>query len=212
MTRKLLIPFLLAAAGLTGCESMAYLLYVWWPGAREKKVAAQFAELPGKSVVVVVYCDRGVQYEYPNVCLSLSSAVADELAKNVKGLDVVDPRRVVKYQDGNIYWDEMDKTQLGKAFGADFVLFISLVEYGTREPGSLNLYRGRINAQASLYKTSLDERKARLWRGKAIRVVYPEHDPTGLLRENDRSVRDKTEAIFADKLAKRFYDHKVPIE
>jgi hypothetical protein len=86
------------------------------------------------------------------------------------------------------------------------------VEYGTREPGSLNLYRGRINAQASLYKTSLDERKARLWRGKAIRVVYPEHDPTGLLRENDRSVRDKTEAIFADKLAKRFYDHKVPIE
>jgi len=206
------IPFLLAAAVLTGCEPMAYFLYVWWPGAREKKVKAEFAGLPGKSVVIVVYCDRRVQYEYPNVCLSLSSAAASRLAGNVKNLNVIDPRRVVKYQDGNIYWDEMDKTQLGKAFGADFVLFLSLVEYSTREPGSLNLYRGRINAQASLYQTSLPEREARVWRGQAIRVVHPEHDPTGLLRESDRSVRDKTEAIFADKLAKKFYDHKVPIE
>jgi hypothetical protein len=209
---KLVIPFLLAAAAVTGCEPMAYFLYVWWPGAREKKVKAEFAGLPGKNVVIVVYCDRRVQYEYPNVCLSLSSAAASQLAGNVKDVSVVDPRRVVKYQDGNIYWDEMDKTQLGKAFGADFVLFLSLVEYSTREPGSLNLYRGRIHAQASLYQTSLPEREARVWRGQAIRVVYPEDDPTGLLRESDRFVRDKTEAIFADRLAKKFYDHKVPIE
>jgi hypothetical protein len=210
MTRRLLIPFLLAATALTGCEAARYFTYLFAPGS--DKVAAEFAELPGKSVVIVVYCDKRVQYEYPDVCLSLSSAVAEQLAKNVKDVNVIDPRRVVKYQDGNIYWDELDKTQLGKAFGADFVLFISVVEYSTREPGSLNLYRGRITAQVSLYKTSLPEREARIWRESSIRVVHPKHDPTSLLRESDRSVRDKTEAIFADKLAKKFYDHKVDAE
>ena len=212
MTRKLLIPLLLAAVTLTGCQPMAYFLYLVWPGSRTRKVKAEFAGLPGKSVVIVIYCDKRVQYEHPNVRLSVSSAVAGELEKNVDDITVIDSRRVVKYQDGNIYWDEMEKTQLGKSFGADFLLFVSLVEYSTREPGSLNLYRGRINAQAGLHQASMPEREARLWRNKAIRVIHPKDDPTGLLRDDDRAVREKTEAIFADKLAKKFYDHEVPIE
>jgi len=210
MTRKLLIPFLLAATSLAGCHLGKFLVYLVAP--QTKKVAAECPKLPGRSVVIVVYCDRRVQYEYPNVCLSLSSAVAEELARNVKKLNVIDPRRVVRYQDGNIYWEEMDKTQLGKAFGADYILFLSLVEYGTREPGSLNLYRGRINAQVSLYDVSMPERDARVWQARSLRAVYPEHSPAGVLRESDGAVRDKVERLFADKLAKKFYDHKVRIE
>lgn len=211
-TWKLLIPLALAAGVLGGCEQTAYVLYVLWPGAHERKVPAEFSGLRDKNVAVIVYCDKPVDYEYPHVRLSISSAVAGQLGKNVKKIKVVDPRRVVKYQDENIYWDEMDKTALGKAFGADCVLFISLVEYNTREPGSLNLYRGRITAQVGVYDVSLPERKARAWRGRDIRVVHPKHDPTGSLGESDRAIRDKTERIFADLLAKKFYDHKVPIE
>ena len=212
MMRKLCLPMLLAAVTLSGCKETAFFLYALWPGARDREVKAEFAGLAGKSVVIVVYCDRRVQYEYPNVCLTVSSAVGGQLAKNVEGLTLIDPRRVVKYQDGNIYWDEMDKTALGKAFGANFVLFISLVEYSTREPGSLNLYRGRINAQVSLYDGALGERDARVWRDRSIQTVYPKHTATGVLRDSDRGIRGKTEAIFANTLAKRFYDHKVPIE
>jgi len=210
--RKMCLALLLSAVTLSGCKQAAFFLYALWPGAREKKVKAEFAGLAGKSAVIVVYADKRVQYEYPNVCLTLSSVIGGQLTKNVKGLTLIDPRRVVKYQDGNIYWDEMDKTALGKAFGADFVLFVSLVEYSTREPGSVNLYRGRINAQVGLYDASLGERDARVWRNRSVRVVYPEHTSTGVLRDSDRGIRGKTEAVFADTLAKRFYDHKVPIE
>ena len=212
MNRKLLLLLLLPAALLCGCNVMAYTLYVLFPGSREKTIEAEYAGLDGNSVAVVVYADRATRYEHFEVRRSVSAAVLGELVRHVDEVDVIDPARVVKYQRENIYWDEMDKTELGKAFGADYILFISLIEFSTREPGSLNLYRGRITGQVDLYKVSLPERSARVFRAREVRVRYPEHDPTGQPSEGDRDIRERTERLFAEKLVKKFYQHKVPIE
>jgi hypothetical protein len=212
MTQTLRIVILAAlACGAGGCEQGRYLTYLLF-GGDTQDVKAEFNGLSEKTVAVIVYADKSVQFEYADVQLSVSAIVTGELAKHVKKVKVVDPRRIIKYQDENVYWDEKDKTELGKLFGADYVLFITLVEYSTREPGSVNLYRGRITAQAGLYKVGLPERTARVWQDKDIRVLYPEHDPTGQPQENDREMRVKTEATFAEKLSKKFYDHKAPIK
>ncbi|HUS92839.1 MAG TPA: hypothetical protein VM695_13355 [Phycisphaerae bacterium] len=212
MTRKLLVALLAASGLLSGCDAMAYTLYVLFPSAREKEVEAECKELAGQSLAIVVYADRQTEFAYPGVRRSVAAVVMGELTQRLEGLRVIDPALVTRYQDNNIYWDETPKTDLGKAFMADYVLFLSLVEYSTREPGSLNLYRGRITAQAGLYKTLLPERKARVWSAREVRVRFPEHDPTGEPSESDRVIRETTERLFADKLAKKFYDHKVPIE
>jgi len=212
MTKRLLVLLLLAGLPLlAGCPASRYFAYLLF-GGQEKPVKAEFTGLKGKSVAVVVFCDKRTQYDYPDISLTLASAIAGELEKHVEKVRVIDPRQVVKYQDSNIYWDEMGKTELGKALGADFLLFVPLEEFSTRETGSQNLYRGRITSQCGLWQVSLPERKARVWQSETIRVVHPEHDPSGLLQENDRVVREKTERLFADRLAKKFYDHKVPLE
>jgi hypothetical protein len=212
MTRTLRIVILAAlAAGACGCDQGRYLVYLLF-GGKDQDVKAEFVGLADKNVAVVVYCEKSVLFEYPDVQLSISARVTGDLKKNVEKVKVVDPRRIIKYQDENIYWDEKDKTELGKALGADYVLFVTLVEYGTREPGSVNLYRGRITAQASLYKVGLPERASRVWQDRDIRVLYPEHDPTGQPRENDREIRAETERLVAEKLSQKFYDHKVPIK
>ena len=211
MSKRMLAVFLAAVPMLAGCPAARYMAYLFF-GGQEKTVKAEFPGLAGKSVVVVVFCDKRTQYDYPDITLTLAAAIAGELERNVKKIRVIDPRQVVKYQDSNIYWDEMGKTELGRGLGADFVLFVPVEEFNTRETGSQNLYRGRITSQCGLWQVSLPEQKARVWQGETIRVVYPEHDPTGLLQENDRVVRDKTERLFANRLAKKFYDHKVSLE
>jgi len=216
MTRKPIGPLVLFAALLScgallsGCDAMAYMLYMISP--RNADVEAEYEALNEGSVAIVVYADQATEYEYFDVRRSVSMTVLGELERRVEGVEIIDPARVVRYQDENIYWDEMPKTQLGKALGADFILFISLLEFSTREPGSLNLYRGRITAQVGLFKTALAERQARVWYAREVRVRYPENDPTGELSESDRKIRERTEQKFADKLAKKFYDHEVPIE
>jgi hypothetical protein len=157
---------------------------------------------------VVVYTDLRTQYEYSDINLTLSSAICGQLEKNVKKIKLIPAARVVRYQDENIYWPEMDKTELGKAFGADYVLYVPLEEFATRVPDSSYLYRGRATCEPSVYDTSKPPREARVYKGDKIRVQYPEHEPAGMRNENDRQIRTMTESIFAERVAWKFYDHK----
>jgi len=204
------ISGLLAAATLSGgcsSEGWRYLAYIFH-GGRYQNIKAEFTGFAGKTVAVVVYTDRRTQYEFPDLNLTLSSAIAGRLDKNIKGIKLVPPARIVRYQDENIYWEEMDKTELAKVFGADYLLFVPMEEFATRLPDSSYLYRGRATCEPSVYDVTKPPRDARVYKGEKIRVLYPEHEPAGLVNENDRQIRVKTEALFADELAKRFYDHK----
>jgi len=122
----------------------------------------------------------------------------------------VDPARVIRYQDERLSWDAIEKTKLGRDLGADRVLYLALVEYTTREAGSLQLFRGRIYAEAGLYDVALPESTARIWDCPEIRVAYPEQTPVGLPGEDDRSIRAETERHFAEALVRKFRKHEAP--
>jgi hypothetical protein len=199
----------LLALASAGCEQTGYLLYLFAPGTPAKTVEAEFSGLENHRVAVVVYADPRVQYEYPFVRLTVATAVGSELRKGLKGVGLVEPAKVIKYQDQDTSWESMGKTELGKALGADHVLLISLVEYATREPGSMDLLRGRIIAQCSLYQTDLPERDSGVWRGKDISIIYPQGGPVGA-GQDDTAIRVATERLFAEELARKFYKHKAP--
>ncbi len=209
--RRLTLPCVLLAAVATsgGCSTQMakYMAYVI-AGGREQDVKAEFDGLSGKTVAVVVYTDLRTQYEYPDLNLTLSSAISGRLKDNVKKITLIPPSRIVRYQDENIYWPEMDKTELGKALGADFIIYVPLEEFATRVPDSSYLYRGRVTCEPSVYDMSKPPREARVYKFEKIRILYPEHEPSGMINENDRQIRLKTEGLFAEKLAWKFYKHK----
>ena len=210
MPGRILWTLLLFLPPVGGCNIVAYFLHLVAPPEPMKTVKADFDGLPGNSVAVVVYATDKVAYEYPYSRLHLAAAIGQELKAQVEKVTVIDPRRVAAYQEDNIYWDRQGKTELGRRFGADFVLFVAVMEYTMREPGSINLFRGRIVAEASLYKTSLPERRARVWRAADIRVTFPERAPAGRRGEDDRQLAYTTRKRFAAKLVKKFYDHEAP--
>jgi hypothetical protein len=183
---------------------MAYLLF----GSQGQEVKAEFDGLSGKTVAVVVYTDQRTQYEYPDLNLTLSSAICGRLKDNVKKIKLIPATRVVHYQDQNIYWPEMDKTELGKALGADYVIYLPLEEFATRVPDSSYLYRGRATCEPSVYDVSKPPREARVKKLDKIRVQYPDHEPSGMVTENDRQIRAETEARFAERVAWKFYKHR----
>jgi len=211
---------LLAGPMLAGCRGVRYAAWLF-ASTSEKEVEAEFDGLPGHSVAIVIFADQGVLYEYPHVQQRLTALIANELRENVtkkKGLSkpkkvtVIAPARVLKYQHENVNWDEMPRTKLGKVFGADYVLYVALVGYTMREPGTLNLYRGMVTAEASLYKTATEPtQEARVWQCNNLRVVFPEKG-TGRLADDLRIIRKETDSRFADMLVKKFYDYEVPLE
>ncbi len=209
MAKKTILPLIALCALMGGCEQMGYLLYLIAPGELTKEKEAEYKELPNHSVAVVIFADQATQYEYPYVRLEIGAVVGEDLRRQLKGVTVMDTRRVTRYQDENIHWADMDKTALAKAFGVDYLLCISLVEYSTREPGSVNLYRGQIHAEAGLYRADKPEKDARVWNSQ-FRVIYPTDTGMGVPDESDEKVRYETERIFAELLVKSFYKHKGP--
>lgn len=199
---------LVVLAVLPGCDLARYNAWLLFGEGAHVTVPAEFEGLKGKRVAVVVFADERTRYENYLAPLTLSMEVARELEQRVDGAKAVNPQRILRYQRENIDWDAADKTELGRLFDADYVLFIALVEYSTRELGSVNLYRGRITAEASLWDTDLPEREARVWRESAVGVLFPEKDPVGQLGYSDRQIRAVTERLFAEKLIRKFHKHK----
>jgi hypothetical protein len=219
MARKTLTILLLSALpALGGCQGLAFLGYMFAPGDDDaKKVDAQYKGLDKHTLAIVIFADQKVQYEYPTAREHVAAAIAvrfadSEVRDEIKGLRVINPDAVANYQRQNLHWDDLDKTQLGKALGADYVLFVSLVEFTTREPASVNLLQGLVTAEVALYKTDLPERDARVYKGADVRVVYPKNLAGGVPGYNDSYIREETVKEFAKKVVWKFYDHKEPVE
>jgi len=201
---------LLLTACLCGCEAGRWLAYVFAPVASRETVEAEFNELAGKRVAVIVFTDDATQVDYPLARLTISQKVDEALRANVKGIQTLGADRVIQYQEENIRWDEYDKTRICRDLDVDYLLYLSVLEFSTLESGSMSLYRGRITVEPKVYDAAMQEHTACVWKGEAIRVVYPENAPGRI--ENAGVVRHGAEMALAERLAKKFYKHKTTVE
>ncbi len=200
---------------LGGCDWIKMLFIMFAPEHPTKTVEAAYKGLDKHSIAVVVYHGVSVQYEYPDARERVTRAIATrfgekEVADKIKGLHVISPDVVLAYQEEHLHWDEQERTKLGKALGADYVLFVSLTEYRTREPGSLNQLQGMATAEVSLYKTDRPEREARVYRGDDVRVIYPKNTPGGVPGYDDSKIREDMTRELAEKVVWKFYKHEEP--
>ncbi len=215
MRKALRYLALMAIPFLAGCQQMGFMMYALTPEKDETKVEARYAGLQGKTLAIVVLADPHTLLEYHEVQLELSDAVGSNLRKNVKDLNLVAPGRVLRYLDENPKAGSMAPEKLAGVFNADYVLIVTLLEYSTREPSSISLYRGKALAEASLWPAVAPNSDPRdpvkpTWQSETIKIVYPPEAPQGIPVNDDRVIRIKTAQLFADELAKNFYVHTVP--
>jgi hypothetical protein len=195
----------------TGCSGLRYWSYVFFGDSGRKKVDAEFEDLENKRVAVVIFLDQSVYFEHPQVDLRIALALRGELTKNVPGVRVVDPRSVIAYQESDLNWAALPKTELARKFNADYVLMVNIPEFSTSEPGTARLFRGNAVASPALYKAGVPEDESCVWYEDAIRVTWPK-ESQGEYGRSDAKVKSETIARLADRLAKFFYDHEVPVE
>src|SRR5512133_133275 len=139
----ILLPAMLL---LGGCNQLAFPLYVFAPDPPTQTVPAEYEGLREKNIAIVVFAGPDMLIDFQTVQLELSEAVSAELRRTVKDVKIVDPRRVIRYQDENAFWDRLPPGKLCDTFKCERVLLISLQEFSTREQGSTEFARSRISA------------------------------------------------------------------
>jgi len=204
-----LIRWLLAAslAAVCGCNLLAYPLYLTAPEP-VRKVPAEFDKLPGKTVAVVVWAEPATLFQFPHIRLEVAAQVAYQLGRHIKDTHVVEPQQVADYQDRHPNWASLPPAELGKKFGADYVIFIELLKYTTRDPKSPALFRGRATASVAVYDANEPSRR---WTLTQAVAQYPARQ-TGLISGDDMSVHRRLLEQLGIQIARKFYDHEVKVQ
>jgi len=191
---------------LSGCA----FLYMANEQQNGKKVEAQYNGLDDKKVVLVVYVDPSTTMEYPAARQEISAFVASAMAKGMPKVRLVPYEDVLRWQNETLNWFAMPEKDIGKHFSADRVIYIELMDYGTREAGSDELLRGHIKTVAKVFEVDTPGTTA-AWR-EDLTVHWPDQMPLDSSKTNDVEVRRELLDRYARILVGRFHDHRVKEE
>lgn len=206
---KASIGLMAVLCGLTllfgmGCNILSYPLAVM-ASEQTEKIPAEFNKLDGKKAAVVVWAQPETILQFPHMRLELASQVTYQMKQRLKTTQVVPADQIADYQNRNLNWDAVPAPQIGKQFGADYVVFIEMLEYSTRDPMTPGLFRGR--AKASVVVHDVADPTAR-WSLAPAMAEYPTGH-TKLANADDQAIHHQLVEVLGSQITIKFYEHEV---
>ncbi len=196
-----LVALLLAVLALlpsSGCPALlATGIYVWEGG---NMTPAECDALMGERVVVVCRPPSSNEYRNAGASRAVAAKVSELLVKNVKGIDVVNPREVDNWVDES---DWGDFKELAKAVHADKVVHIELNNFDLYK--GKTLYQGRSDVTVTVY--DMKDRNKPAWESHIGEVLYPTNSGIPSQDKLPQQFEREFVEILAVRVAENFYRH-----
>lgn len=188
-----------------GCNVLAYPAMLMAENQTEK-VPAEFAKVQNKKVAIVVWAEAGTLFQFPHMRVELASQVAYQMDQHLKTTTLVPPQNIADYQARNPNWDAVSPSEIGRQYGADYVIFIELLDYSTREPRTPGLFHGK--AKASVVVHDVADPTAR-WTLTPASADFPQ-SRANAMKSDDQAVHRQLLEMLANQVTAKFYEHEVP--
>jgi len=120
-------------------------------------VPPEYDGLEKQRVVVVCRPPSSHEYRHAGASRNISQRVSELLVKNVKGIDVVNPREVDNWVDES---DWGDFKELARAVHADKVVYVEMNEFELYK--GKTLYQGQADVSVTIYDMNHKSRLIRL--------------------------------------------------
>ncbi len=193
------------------CNLLTPLVFI---GEHKKKISAEFDKLMHCRVAVLVWTHPSTLFDYPYARFELATYIGDklytEMVRRKLAVDVVDPRDVEDFIQKNID-ARIDPQAVGKAFKADYVVYVEVVKFQFRDPGQPQFLRGEIHASVSVHDIGADIDQLRRYELAPVKCYYPEGSPILMTAINSPLVREATYRKFAEEVARKFYEYTVDL-
>ena len=203
--RKFNCVVLLAAAMLLGgCNILEWPLYVLF-GQSTSKVKAEYTGLKNQRIAIIVATGPGINFEYPYARTNVALASAQVISKHVKKAQFVDQDKIEAFQMENLSWATLPVETIALKFNATRILYLDLYHFTMHEENSVHLLRGQIRSSARIYEIDGD---GKVVYQTEISVKWPKHGPRPMSEATLARLQMETIVKFAERLARKFYDHK----
>jgi hypothetical protein len=193
---------LLFAAGMlishSGCAALlATGIYVFDGG---NMAPAEFEGLKGHRVVVMCKPPSSHEYRHAGASRAIAAGVSEMLVKNIRDIDVVNPREVDNWVDES---DWGDFRELAQAVHADLVVHIELADFELYK--GKTLYQGRADVTATVY--DMKNKSKMLWDKHLGEVLYPVNSGIPAQDKPVQQFEREFIEIVAERVATNFYRH-----
>ena len=203
-----LAALLAASLLVAGCNVGRWMSTPFWPEYETYDVKAQYRDLEGKSVAVMVSADSHMLFRYPKAPLDVCRAMTERLADNMTTVSLTNPRKVIDYQNRNAYWHLVPYGELLDGLGVQRIVLVELVEYETNKPGNAHEWQGLVTGTISVLAADAAVPDDPVFR-TTVRAEFPEGGKVGVINSDEASIRLGMHSIFSRDAAGLFYDHEV---
>jgi hypothetical protein len=198
--------------GLSGCTLIGALA----SKAPLPDVDAAYKGLAGKKVGIMIWADKSVLLDWPNLQLDAGNSIIYKLliAQQAESKELIGttfpypPGSFVKYQREHPELDAIPVTEYAGKLGVDRLIYVEINDLSTRADGGSNLFLGRIDA--SLKIIEIDDKKAGKlgYSEQYIKAQYPEKaQKEGVLNGNDRIMYAGAVNTATNEIVKRLIKH-----
>lgn len=195
------VALLLGAALLvssTGCPAiLATGIYVFEGG---NMAPAECDALKGERVVVMCKPPSSNEFRHAGASRGVAARTSELLVKNVKNIDVVNPREVDNWVDES---DWGDFRELAQAVHASKVVYIELEGFELYK--GKTLYQGRADVTVTVY--DMKNRSKVLWDKQIGEVLYPVNSGIPAQDKPVQQFEREFVDIIANRVASNFYRH-----
>lgn len=179
-----------------------------------KKISPEFDKLPGGRVAILVWTDPSTLFDYPHARFELATYIGDKLHAEMNrrhlNTEVVDPRDVEDFLQKNID-AQIDPQAVGRAFDADYVVYLEVIKFQIRDPDHPQFLRGQIHASVVVHDVRADPDQLRRYELAPVNCMYPDSAPVPLTATNSPLIREATYRKFAELVARKFYEYTIDL-
>jgi hypothetical protein len=175
-----------------------------------KTVAPKYAGLNGKSFAVVVYADRIIQADFPEVVGDLTVTIARRLAEQetlVGASGFVPGERILQYQYSNPRWVVMPWRELGEQLGVDRLIILELQEFRLNDPGNQYTWAGVASGAVRVIELDGPSPETPVFQ-ETVTVRFPDEEGYGPMQMPASTIQLALSKRLVDRASWLFYEHE----
>jgi hypothetical protein len=176
-------------------------------GSLKRDVEAEYDGLAGKSVAVVVSCDRAVLADFPTITNEVTTRLHNRLREAGAAGSHSNTDELLAYLYNRPGWQTRPLSELAKELKVERLIFVDLQEFRLREPGNTWLWEGVAAGSVNVVEADGAAPDDFAF-SRTVRVTFPDDQGTGPAQLSGQVVASELLRRFCERSAWQFFKHE----
>ena len=176
-------------------------------GSLKRDVEAEYVGLEGKSVAVVVSCNRTILADFPTVTNEITTRMHMRLNAAGAAASHSNSDELLAYLYNRPGWQTRPLSELAKELKVQRLIYIDIQDFRLREPGNTWLWDGEVSGSVNVIEADGPAPDDYAF-SRSVRVTFPDDQGQGPAQLSGQVVASELLRRFCERTSWLFFKHE----